>query len=119
MKIGGPKGPVEIIPPAADLAEKTAKAEGPRFAELLQPQNAPLDPALPSSAFDEVSAQLKAGQIDAARAAELLVDAVIQAKGTALSPAAQDQLRTRLHQLLVGDPFLSAKLKKLSKLNEE
>jgi hypothetical protein len=77
-----------------------------------------LEPAAPArgleeaSALAEVSAKLRAGEITAAQAAELIIDAVVRDR--IATPELHDRLRGVLRRLLEEDPILAAKLRKLA-----
>jgi len=115
MKITGPKGPGAVTPPAEEIeGKRSERTGGPSFKEVL-------DPARGSGAtgaagpIAEITARLKAGEIDAAQASELLVEAVVRSKVAGATPQLQAQLRDTLRRLLTEDPILASKLRSLTR----
>ena len=116
MKITGPgSGPGAVQPPAADAAAEKSqpeRADAPSFASLLGSE--PAAAADPSATIDQISARLKSGEITAAQATELLVDAVVRARIPSIATELQEQLRTTLRRLLDEDPVLAAQVRRLT-----
>ena len=116
MKIGGPEGPGQVTPPAADLEPAAPdKANGPRFADVLEPA-APARSLEEASALAEVSAKLRAGEITAAQAAELIIDTIV--RNRIATPELHERLRGVLRRLIEEDPILAAKLRTLAEENK-
>lgn len=119
MKISGPKGPGPIKPPTEPTAKEGAKAEGPSFKEVLegQPtQAAEGTPGTPmATSIAEVTAKLKAGEVNGPEAIEMLIEAVVrQAVGGAL-PAIKERMRAAIRRYVEEDPVLSARIKELDR----
>jgi hypothetical protein len=118
MKVSGPKGPGGVPPtPADDGAEKPQSAQSATsasFRELLQAPatKAPEGPL--QAAFADIQARLRAGELDATRAGEQLVEAVVRAQLPEAAAALQQQLREVLQRLLREDPVLASKLRELA-----
>ncbi|MCC6746413.1 MAG: hypothetical protein IT371_02070 [Deltaproteobacteria bacterium] len=113
MKIGGPKGPGPIEPPPL------AKTEGPQgqakvqFSETLKPSETRPAAAPTNDALTEIVARLRSGEVNAAQAVELLIGQVVEKRGGALTPAANEKLRAALQSLVAEDPLLSASLRRM------
>jgi hypothetical protein len=112
MKITGPGGPA-VPPPSVEKSEQAHPAEAPSFATLIDPGQVSAA-AAPSEAIGQISARLKAGEITATQATELLVDAVVRARVPSIAAELQAQLRSTLHRLLAEDPVLAAKVRRLT-----
>jgi hypothetical protein len=115
MKVSGPKGP-GVPPTPAEGAEKpaTTSATSASFRELLQaPATKGAEGPL-QAAFADIQARLRAGELDAARAGEQLVEAVVRAQLPEATTALKQQLREVLQRLLREDPVLAAKLRELA-----
>jgi hypothetical protein len=93
--------------------EKAADAAS--FAALIGAEQVSATGA-PSEVIGQISARLKAGEITAAQATELLVDAVVRARVPSIAADLQDQLRATLHRLLAEDPMLAAKVRRLTEV---
>jgi len=115
MKVSGPKGPGAVPPPPAEEgADKPQSATSASFRELLEtPAARPAESPL-QAAFAEIQARLRAGEIDAARASEQLVETVVRAQLPEAAAALQQQLREVLQRMLREDPVLAAKLRELA-----
>jgi len=114
MKITGPGG---VTPPApespAEKPKETGATQATSFASLLGAEQAGAVGA-PPEAIGAISARLRAGEINAAQATELLVEAVVRARVPALAAELQEQLRATLRRMLAEDPVLAAKVRRLT-----
>jgi len=124
MKIGGPKAPK---PTGSANPEGPQAPPGQRqvgFDQLLaevttadaahQVRDA-VDASAASSAIQTIATQLKAGDITSTKAAELLVETVVAARGAHLTPALRQRLHQGLLQLLDEDPTLSNMVRTLER----
>ncbi len=118
MKVSGPKGPGAVPPPPVEEgAEKPPSATPTSFREVLQPPAAKPAESPLQAAFAEIQARLQAGELDAARAGEQLVEAVVRAQLPEAAAALKQQLREVLQRMLREDPVLAAKLRALAEAN--
>jgi len=70
----------------------------------------------PSDELRAVTAELRAGKIDAVHAAQRIIDDVVTRRiGSGLPPAMQKELRNLLSELTSRDPALAAKIARLGK----
>ena len=113
-KIGGPKGPKAPPPPAAvEPPEETAAAR--TFADLVGPAagaRPAAGPALPAQ-LAEIVGRIRDGELDAAGAAEVMIERIVQARGARLASGERQQLQQALLQLLREDPTLAGKVRAL------
>jgi hypothetical protein len=110
MKIGGPQGP----PPTAWPEEPAAtaeSAEAPRFGEVLGATTSP--PTTDATALADASARLRAGEITATQATELVIEAVVRTRIAAATPLLAERLRETLRRMVAEDPVLASKMRKL------
>jgi hypothetical protein len=124
MKVNGPGSKPPEGPGGVDKADKADRAggkpqaAGKSFAETLgsgrpapsAPQGAhPADPLT-----GDITAELKAGKIDAKTALDRVVERVLDQQLGANAPAtARDQLRAALRDTISSDPFLAERLRGL------
>jgi hypothetical protein len=117
VKIKGP-GTTPPTPPEAS-PDKAGKSDGAAFADRLAGPAASQEPAAAirtqaSDPLAQVSAELRAGTIDARQAVDRLVAMTIdQGPAAHLPPELKQQLRARLEALIAEDPFLAAKAERL------
>jgi hypothetical protein len=111
MKIGGPQGPPPTATPSEEPA-RTTSTEGARFSEVLAPAASPLA-SVDASALEEVGARLRAGEVTAAQATEMVIEAVVRAKVSATAPLLAERLRDTLRRMVAEDPVLAAKVRKI------
>jgi hypothetical protein len=123
MKIGGPKGSGPIKPPEPDTVDKPAKAGESRFDCLVESkavgESRPSEGAASAVGtgyeghLQQVVARLRAGELSPTEAREALVDAVVKARGSTLSPEQRAKLAAALSGLLREDPYLTGQLASL------
>jgi hypothetical protein len=120
MKVSGPKGPGQ--PPELEKPTKKAEtadaASASDFSQALQTEpverTAQVDASGASAAVAEVTARIKAGELTGARAAELLIDAVVRQTAERLAPALRRRLRAALEEIVKNDPVLAEKMRHLA-----
>ncbi len=112
MKIGGPKGPGPILPPSGKVSEPETTS-GPQFKDVRQKDPAPLS-GTGGTHVDEIRRQLEAGEINGTQATEMIINAIVRTKITAMKPELQKNLRDKLQQMIAEDPILAQKVKKLT-----
>jgi hypothetical protein len=78
------------------MLERTAAAQAPEQA----------------SALAEVSARLRAGEITAPQAAELVIEAIVRSR--VATPELHERLRAVLRRLIEEDPIVAAKVRELA-----
>jgi len=94
--------------------ETIAEAGALQFSEILDSPSKAKESTPIASALGKVSAELKAGEISAAQAVDLLIETAVKAKLSAKEPQLQQRLRETLRRLIAEDPLLAAKMKKLA-----
>jgi hypothetical protein len=127
MKVTGPGSkPPEGLPESAgklDKARGTAETTGKSFAETLgadrpRPGGASQSAAQGAHPADpltsDITAELKAGKIDAKTALDRVVERVLDRQLGVDAPAAvREQLRDALRDTINSDPFLAERLRGL------
>lgn len=113
MKISGPKGPGPAKPPDEPAPAET---RGPAFREVLQEAGGP--PAAPGGEWSDISAKLRAGEVNAAEAVEMLIEAVVRQKVGEAVPAMRERLRAAIRRYLEADPVLADKIRQLDRRDE-